>query len=288
MTPHTTALPAADVARSRLAPLLTLDNRYLGPILITCILLSAHLSFGILESYDRTGVAILTAIAAEMALGRITHGRWPHLASAYITGISVGILVRSPFIWPYFLCSFISIACKYVLRLKGRHLWNPSNFGVSAVLFLAPATVSLLSIQWGNEIWPMVVIWLLGSVIVWRVGRLHISATYVASFFALSFVRSAVTGNPWVASVAPITGPMYQLFIFFMVTDPKTTVRPKWGQCVVVFLVALVEMGLRLQEVVYAPFYALFLVGPAALLVEMWLDSRAGRPAPPKAAPLPS
>ncbi len=67
----------------------------------------------------------------------------------------------------------------------------------------------------------MVVIWILGSVIVWRVGRLHISATYVASFLLLSFVQSAVTGNPWLAIVAPITGPMYQLFIFFMVTDPE-------------------------------------------------------------------
>jgi enediyne biosynthesis protein E5 len=37
---------------------------------------------------------------------------------------------------------------------------------------------------------------------------------------------------------------------------------------VVVFLVALVETILRLAEIVYAPFYALFLVGPAALLVE--------------------
>jgi len=66
---------------------------------------------------------------------------------------------------------------------------------------------------------------------------------------------------------------MYQLFIFFMVTDPKTTVRSKPGQCLVVFLVALVEMGLRLEEVVYAPFYALFIVGPAALLLEACLSN---------------
>ncbi len=251
----------------------SIDGRFLGPILITCILIAAHLSFGILEGYGPTGVAIVTAIAAEMVMGRLTYGRWPHLASAYITGISVGILVRSPFLWPYALASFISIATKYVLRVRGRHLWNPSNFGVSAVLFLAPATVSVLSIQWGNAIWPMVVIWLLGTVIVWRVGRLHISAVYVASFLLLSWIRSTATSTPWLAAVAPITGPMYQLFVFFMVTDPKTTVRSRPAQALVVFLVAVVEMGLRLNEVVYAPFYALFIVGPLALLVETWLES---------------
>ena len=276
MSPGAASPPAGVVASSPKPSLVALDNRLLPPLLITCILVSAHLSFGILEGYERTALAIATAIAAELVMGRITYGSWPHPASAYITGISVGILVRSPFLWPYALASLISIASKYVLRLNGRHLWNPSNFGVSAVLLLAPATVSLLSIQWGNTIWPMIVIWILGFVIVWRVGRLHISATYVASFFLLSFVRSAVTGNPWLASVAPITGPMYQLFIFFMITDPKTTVRPIWGQMVVVFLVAVVEMLLRLAQVVYAPFYALFLVGPAAMLIEAW-DSRVRR-----------
>ena len=257
--------------------LLTLDNRYLPPLLITSILLGAQFSFGILEGWERTGLAIVTAIGAELIMGRITYGAWPHPESAYISGISAGILVRSPFLWPYFLTSLISIASKYVLRLKGRHLWNPTNFGVSAVVFLAPAAVTVLSIQWGNVVAPMAIIWLLGSVIVWRVGRAHISATYVASFLLFSFVRSAITGTPWLAAVAPITGPMYQLYIFFMVTDPKTTVRSRVGQCVVVFIVAFVEMLLRLREVLYAPFYALFIVGPIAMLVQIWLDEAGPR-----------
>jgi Na+-transporting NADH:ubiquinone oxidoreductase subunit NqrB len=276
MAADASVLPAPGTAPAGRGPL-AIDPRFLPPLLITGILVAAHLSFGILESYERTALAIATAIGAELVMGRLTYGRWPHPASSYITGISVGILLRSPFLWPYVLCSLLSISSKYVLRLKDRHLFNPSNFGVSAVLFLAPATASLLSIQWGNVIAPMVVIWVLGSVIVWRVGRLHISATYVASFLALSFVRSAMTGTPWLATVAPITGPMYQLFIFFMVTDPKTTVRGRRAQCVVVVCVALVEMAFRLNDVIYAPFYALFIVGPVALLVERAIDAR--RPA---------
>jgi Na+-translocating ferredoxin:NAD+ oxidoreductase RnfD subunit len=277
MSSDSTVISQAKPISSPQRSLVTLENRYLAPAFITCILLAGHLSFGILESYERTALAIVTAIGAELIIARLTYGKWPHPASAYITGISVGILVRSPFYWPYFLTSLISIVSKYVLRLGGRHLWNPSNFGVSAVLFLAPASASLLSIQWGNTLWPMVIIWMLGTVIVWRVGRLHISATYVGSFLLFSFVRSAITGNPWLASVAPITGPMYQLFIFFMVTDPKTTVRTRWGQSVVVFVVAFVEMLLRLAEVVYAPFYALFIVGPAAMVIETWLERKWGQ-----------
>jgi enediyne biosynthesis protein E5 len=250
------------------------ENRYLAPILITCILLVGHLSFGILESYKKTGLAIVASLLTELILGRLFVGKWPNLSSAYITGISVGILVRSPAFWPYALCAIVSIMSKYVLRVKGRHIWNPSNFGISVLLFLAPETVATLSIQWGNYLLPMVVIWILGSIIIWRVRRFHITGTYVACFIAFAFLRSFLTGSPWKSEIAPLTGPMYQLFIFFMITDPKTTVRSKLWQCVVVAIVALVEMILRLSQVVYAPFYALFLVGPVALLIQMWWDSR--------------
>jgi Na+-translocating ferredoxin:NAD+ oxidoreductase RnfD subunit len=253
---------------------LGLDNRFIPPIFITCILLAGHFSFGMLESYPKTALAILASILTEMVLSRIFAGRWPHLASAYITGISVGILVRSPLFWPYALCSMISITSKYVLRIRGRHIWNPSNFGICAMLFLAHEAVASLSIQWGNYLWPMIVIWALGAVIIWRLRRFHITATYVVAFIAFSFLRSYWTGHPWQAEIAPITGPMYQLFIFFMITDPKTTVHSKLGQCAVAFSVALVEMMLRLLEVVHAPYYSLFMVGPAANLIEIWLTSR--------------
>ena len=253
---------------------LSFSNRYLPPLFITTILVVGHFAYGILESYERTALAIVSALVAELVLGRIFFGKWLNLASAYISGISVGILIRSPAFWPYALCSVISIMSKYVLRVKGRHLWNPSNFGICVLLFLAPETVAALTIQWGNFIWPLLVIWILGSVIIWRAKRIHISVTYVLSFLAFAFLRSWITGDPWRSEVSPITGPMYQLFVFFMITDPKTTVKSIKWQCIVVFLVAFVEMLLRLNHVVYAPLYALFLVGPTAMLIEIFLESR--------------
>jgi Na+-translocating ferredoxin:NAD+ oxidoreductase RnfD subunit len=276
------AAPLVVSPQSPLKKFFSPDNRYLAPMFITTILVVGHLSFGILESYQKTGIAIVASLLTEAILGRIYTGKFPNIASAYISGISVGILVRSPAIWPYLVCAIVSVMSKYVLRVHGRHIWNPSNFGISVLLFLAPEAVATLSIQWGNYLLPMIVIWCLGSVIIYRVRRFHITATYVASFIVFAFLRSYLTGSPWQSEIAPLTGPMYQLFIFFMVTDPKTTVRSKMGQCIVVFIVAFVEMILRLNQVVYAPFYALFMVGPAAMLIDGWMASRES------AAPVPA
>jgi Na+-translocating ferredoxin:NAD+ oxidoreductase RnfD subunit len=253
-------------------------------VFITLVLLVGHFSFGILESYPRTLLAIATSIALEFVLGWVFFRKWIHPASAYITGISVGILIRSPAFWPYALCSAISITSKYVLRTKGRHLWNPSNFGISVMLFLAGNSVASLNIQWGNYLWPMLVIWVLGSIIIWRLRRFHITCTYVVAFLVFAVLRSWINGSPWQSEVAPITGPMYQLFVFFMITDPRTTVRSKFWQCVVAFAVASLEMILRLDQIVYAPYYALFVVGPSALLLEMWLGARRSRTTSPTGA----
>lgn len=280
MSQQAVAIPASPAMKPLWKQWLSLENRYVPPVFITLILLIGHLTYGILESYQKTLLAICTAIATELILGRIFIGKYPNLASAYITGISVGILIRSPAFWPYALCAAISITSKYVLRVNGRHIFNPSNFGICVMLFLAAESVATLSIQWGNNVWPMVVIWILGSAILWRARRLQISATYVASFFVLAFVRAWITHDPWQSEIAPITGPEYQLFIFFMITDPRTTLRSKTGQCIVAFSVAVVEMFLRFDQSVYAPLYALFMVGPSALLIEMWLNKRRARTQP--------
>jgi len=291
-TPQAAVAPAGAPPRARFK----FDNRFLAPILITCILVAGHFTYGILESPWKTAAAIAASIAIEMVLGRLIVGKWPHLASAYITGISVGILIRSNLLWPYVLCAAIAIVSKYAIRFRGRHLWNPSNLGVSAMLFLAPWAVASLSIQWGNEIWVMLIIWTLGSLIIGRLKRFHICATYVLAFLTLGFVRSAVTGHTYLAEIAPVTGPMYQLFVFFMITDPKTTVSSKRGQVLVAVLVAVAETAIRLLPeyhglvgltqrqathgfALHAPYFALFVVGPLANLVELLVWPPPTRPA---------
>lgn len=115
----------------------------------------------------------------------------------------------------------------------------------------------------------MLVIWILGMVIVTRAERNHITITYVLSFIFFAFLRSLITGDAFLTEIAPLTGPMYQLFIFFMITDPVTTVGSKKGQILVAFAIALVEFILRLNQFIYSPFYALFKVGPLFMMVDL-------------------
>ena len=73
---------------------------------------------------------------------------------------------------------------------------------------------------------------------------------------------------------------MYQLFIFFMITDPPTTVKGHRAQMLVAFLIALVECGLRLTGsyfAIHAPYYALFTVGPIANLAQMAMEAHKKR-----------
>jgi Na+-translocating ferredoxin:NAD+ oxidoreductase RnfD subunit len=138
------------------------------------------------------------------------------------------------------------------------------------VLFTAPEAVASLSEQWGNDLWAMGIIWVLGSLVLIRAKRFHVAFTYAASFIAFSLIRAWITGNPFLSEVAPITGPMYQLMTFFMITDPATSVSSRNGRILVAFLIALTEMILRLLEVVNAPLFALFLIGPAAMVVDLY------------------
>ncbi|HEV2478238.1 MAG TPA: RnfABCDGE type electron transport complex subunit D [Puia sp.] len=259
-------MPEANVETlpgNKLSRLWTPENfKYVPPAFLTLILLVGQYTYGILDSYLNLVVSVVTCLLSEIILARTVLHTKKNLASAYISGISIGILIRSNMVWPYAMCALLSILSKYVLRYKGRHLWNPSNFGVSWMLFRAPLSVAGLSIQWGNNLAAMAVIWCLGLVIVNRAKRLHVSVAYVISFAVLAWVRSLITHDAFLAELSPLTGPMYQLFVFFMVTEPATGVSTKKGRILVVIGVALVEFVLRLYGYIYAPFYALFLVGP--------------------------
>ncbi len=276
------------LAGERPSPLaFLLEPKWLITMLISLIvIIAAHL--GAISSLTVFAVALSTAVIVESLFSLWTRGHLVHIQSAYISGVSVTILTnpQQGLIWPFALAAAISISSKYVLRYRGRHLWNPTNLGITLMLILAPAKFAILSTQWNNNLAPLVVIWCVGLLVTWRARILHVTLTYVTSFLVLGWVRTWFTGDSYFSSIAPITGPMYQLFIFFMITDPPTTVRSMRGRMLVAFLIALVEAGLRLLDLVpwipdgslfAAPaFFALATVGPIAKFIDLRREA-AGR-----------
>ena len=270
--------------------LASLDARYPVSFLITLILVVGEARYGILGGYDRLVAALGVSTATELVLSRWLRGRVANVQSAYITGISLALLIKPPahLLWPFALGGFLAIASKYVLQFRGRHLWNPSNFAISLLVVAAPASVAVLSQQWGNDLATNAVIWCFGLLIASRVRMLHVTLAYVACFVALAGVRSMITGGPLLAEIAPLTGPMYQLFVFFMITDPKTTVGSVRGRVVVAAAVALVEAGIRLAGDLHVgalaslypapPILALAIVGPLAKAIDLYRETAPVKP----------
>ena len=282
--------PSLIASRALWARLGRLDPRYPVSFLITLILVLGEARYGILGGYARLVTALGVCTATELVLSRWLRGRVANLQSAYITGISLALLIKPPthLLWPFALGGFLAIASKYVLQYRGRHLWNPSNFAISLLVLVAPGSVAILSRQWGNDLATNAVIWCFGLLIASRVRMLHVTVTYVGCFVALAMARSAITGGPLLAEIAPLTGPMYQLFVFFMITDPKTTVSSVRGRIIVAVAVALVEAGIRLAGDFHVgalgPFYpappilALAIVGPLAKAIDLYREAGDAKP----------
>ncbi len=277
-TPHTLNGGSAPL----LGRLSKISPKYWIVALVTLILVLGEFRSSILGGYDRLAVTLGVCMATELVLSALMRGKIASLQSAYVTGISLALLTKpqANILWPFALGAFLAVASKYVLHYRGRHLWNPSNLAISILLLVAAGNVSILSHQWGNDLTTNAIIWGFGLLITWRSRVFHITVTYVGSFIVLALIRNAMVGGPLLAEIAPITGPMYQLFVFFMITDPRTTVSTRSGRLLVAVLIALVEMAIRLSadfqigflSLLYPspPIIALFIVGPIAMLIDLY------------------
>jgi Na+-transporting NADH:ubiquinone oxidoreductase subunit NqrB len=271
-----------------------LDPRYLIAALITLVLIAAQLRYHMMGGYARLAVALSTCVLTEAVLSWFVRGKIVNLQSAYISGISLTLLLKpqGAELLPFVLGGFLAIASKYVLTYRKNHIWNPTNFAISALLLLAPNHISVLSHQWGNDLFTNLVIWCFGLVIAARVRVLHITLTYVAAFLVLNALRATVVGQPLLPEIAPITGPMYQLFVFFMITDPRTIVRDRKWQVIVTVIIAAGEAAIRFASDQTTPlpvafnvgpaFLALAIIGPIAKVIDL---RRAPKAAPPVTAP---
>lgn len=222
-------------------------------------------------------------LPAQMALALIsataTQGFWLKVfklktvgyLSPLITGFGLSLLLRADTLWLHPLVAALAISGKFLIRIRGKHVFNPANFGVGLALLALPgAWVS--PGQWGNDLGISVWLIALGALVVQKARRDDAAWLFLAVFLGLTATRLVLLGYPlergWeIFSHQALNGALL-LFAFFMISDPMTLPDHPAARRWHVILVAGVAFGW--QFIFYRPNGALWALLCLAPLVPLW------------------
>ncbi len=204
--------------------------------------------------------ALVTACVLDFILSLIVLRQVSLPLSAYITGLSIAILLESNDWRIYAVASVWGVLSKYLLRDSRRHFFNPSNFAIVMILLFShgAATVAPGS-QWGADYRVAAVIIALGLMMMRRVNRLDLALAWMGGYVFLGLVRMALGQGGLIFALGPMTGAEFALFTFSMMPDPKASPPTRRGRIVWGLSIALLDGMLRYLEIRYSMFYALFL-----------------------------
>ncbi|MBK6776024.1 MAG: RnfABCDGE type electron transport complex subunit D [Flavobacteriales bacterium] len=198
------------------------------------------------------------------------------LKSAAITTLGLCLLLKSGSTITLVLGAFVAIASKFVLRVQGKHIFNPANIGiVAAMLLTGDGWVS--PGQWGSGAALVFLVGSAGLMVVLRVGRIDTSIAFLLAFAALHFARNVLYLG-WGVDVwlHQLTNGSLLLFTFFMITDPVTTPsapRARVGWSIAIAVLAFL-LGWK-YFVNAAPVWALFFISASTPLVDLiWKGER--------------
>jgi len=168
--------------------------------------------------------------------------RWklPHFEpkSALISGLSLCLLLRTNHPEWAVAVAVVTIASKFVLRWRGKHIFNPTNFGI-VVALLAGAPVWASPGQWGSGAFFGFLMACAGTLVVTRAARADVTLAFLAAVAAIQFGRAAWLGQPFAAPLHRLENGALLLFAFFMISDPRTTPDSRVGRILFAVLVAL-------------------------------------------------
>lgn len=143
--------------------------------------------------------------------------------SALISALGLCLLLKTNHWYISLLAALLTILSKYVFRVHRKHIFNPSAFGIAAVL-LFTKEAWLSPGQWGNNAILFFLIITLGTIVVTRVQKLDTSLAFLLAFTGLLYWRQVyILGWPADYFLHSITNGGLLLFSFFMISDPKTS-----------------------------------------------------------------
>ena len=190
----------------------------------------------------RVALLVATALATQAAGDWIVGNRLPFLSSArsaLISGLSLCLLLRTNSAGLAAMAAVLTVASKFVIRVRGKHVFNPTNGGIVAMLLLSNQ-VWVSPGQWGAPAFFAFLMACTGSLVVNRAARSDVTYAFIAFYCALLFGRSLYLGEPLAIPLHRLESGALLLFAFFMISDPKTTPDSRAGR---VLFAALVAFG---------------------------------------------
>lgn len=220
------------------------------------------------QSATNIALIISTALATQWLCGRFIAGVPFDPLSPLITAFSLCLLLRTSSPEYLVLGAVLAIGSKFVLRFDGKHIFNPGNFGVAAMLLFTNAAW-ISPAQWGSKTWAAFLFICLACLVLSRAKRADIAIAFLGSYVAILLVRALYLGDPVAIPMKQMQSGALLLFTFFMITDPKTT--PDRRSARILFAVMVAAAGAWLQFAYYLPqglMYALFFASPLVPLLD--------------------
>ncbi len=158
--------------------------------------------------------------------------------SALISGLSLCLMLRTNSAGLAVLAAVVTVASKFLVRLRGKHIFNPTNFGIVALL-ATTGEVWVSPGQWGNTALLGFLMACLGGLVVNRAARSDVTFAFLLAWGLLVMGRSIWLGDPLSVPFHRLASGSLLLFAFFMISDPKTTPDSRAGRILFAALVAL-------------------------------------------------
>jgi Na+-transporting NADH:ubiquinone oxidoreductase subunit NqrB len=187
----------------------------------------------------RATVLLLTVVATQAACDRWLADRQApvNVKSALISGLSLCLLLRTNRTELAILAAVITIAGKFLIRFDGKHVFNPTNGGLVAMMLLTDQ-VWVSPAQWGSAAFFAFLMACAGGGVVHRALRGDVAYAFITFYAALLFGRSFYLGEPMTIPLHRLESGALLLFAFFMISDPKTTPDSRAGRILFSALVA--------------------------------------------------
>lgn len=212
---------------------------------------------------------LTTTLCSQYIFDRYYLGQKFEYKSGLITGLSLSLLLRSNFFYFSALAAFLAIGSKFIIRVNGKHVFNPANFGIITLALLCEEAW-LSPAQWGSTTLLAFYLICCGMLVTTKAARIDLCLVFFASYAGLLFQRALYLGDPLSIPLHQLQSGALLIFSCFMITDPRVTPDARLPRLLFGVAVALLAYYLRFK--LYwnnTPLYALYFLSPLVPILDV-------------------